>query len=114
MDLEGPDFDAPYGWLTLDGSAAQVLLDRLQQLETMTWAEIVKNKKKNHAVRVDRLCSAARRRLTDLRQEDVDELFSIGNLGSTLRLWGIRDRNVFKVLWFDPDHRVCPSRLRNT
>ncbi len=30
------------------------------------------------------------------------------------RIWGIKDRNILKVLWWDPDHEVCPSLKKYT
>ena len=35
--------------------------------------------------------------------EDVTELFSL-RLDATKRVYGIRDRQVLKLLWFDPYH----------
>jgi len=41
----------------------------------------------------------------------VEDLFSLRLTGKK-RLWGIRDRHVFKVFWWDPEHGVCPSELK--
>lgn len=78
----------------------------------MTWAQIEQNKKNNHSVSVEDFVSAAQARIEEL-QLDVDELFRFRFTG-TQRLWGIRDRERFKILWWDPDHKVCPSKKKHT
>lgn len=85
----------------------------LKNYSSMTWAMICSNNKRDHAVECDHLCKRARDRLLDLSLDDVDALFRF-RLNGTHRLWGIRDRNVFRVIWWDPDHVVCPSTLKNT
>jgi len=42
-----------------------------------------------------------------------DALYSL-RLSGKLRLWGVRDRSVLQLLWYDPEHQVCPSPLKNT
>lgn len=60
------------------------------------------------------LSRAAVERLTDLHLEEfVDNLYSL-RLNNTHRIIGIRDRQVFQILWWDPDHKVCPSAPKNT
>jgi len=79
----------------------------------MTWAEISKDKKKYHPIRVDKLATEARKRLEELRQDDVDVLWSLRVQGKP-RIWGIREGRVLKLLWWDPNHEVCPSKLKHT
>jgi hypothetical protein len=62
---------------------------------------------------VGELCKTARDRLEDLRLEDIDELVSL-RLGGAERVWGIRDGNVMLLLWWDPEHAVCPSLKKHT
>jgi hypothetical protein len=45
-----------------------------------------------------------------IAQFDRDEqarLFSLRITGK-MRLWGIRDIETLRVLWWDPQHSVCP------
>lgn len=53
----------------------------------------------------------ALRRLTELTLDDRDEIsrLRISNLG---RLYGFRERERFYALWWDPKHRVWPSKKR--
>jgi hypothetical protein len=43
--------------------------------------------------------------LVDLKLDDIEELYRFRFTG-TQRIWGIRDRRTFRVLWWDPDHQV--------
>ena len=88
--------------------ALATLIPKLGDYEKLTWGQIEQNRKLNHSVAVGKLTGAAQRRLAELNQDDVDELFRF-RFGSTGRLWGIRDQATFKVLWWDPHHKVCPS-----
>ena len=83
----------------------------IKQFEKMRWNEILG--KNHHAVQKGSMIPKARRRLEDIGQDDVDELISFKCSGEK-RLWGIRDRNIFKVLWWDPKHEVCPSNKKHT
>ncbi|GAA6622552.1 hypothetical protein [Scytonema sp. NUACC26] len=103
-----------YGWHKLDTKTLLHVKDKLASFETMTWAEIlVSSKKFNHSVNVNDLCSIAQARLSEIGQDDIDELVSL-RLSGKERVWGILDLGVLTLLWWDPEHEVCPSILKNT
>ena len=80
----------------------------------MTWDEIfVKTKKHHHPVEVSKLLKEAQNRLLELEKDDWSELYSI-KIGGTLRIWGMKDGQYFQVLWWDPKHEICPSKLKHT
>lgn len=109
LDLEGE-----FGWRKLQPEALAGLVDRLRNLETMTWNEIrMEGKKQNHSIAVEDCSPAAQKRLREIQQDDVADLFSLRLMGQP-RVIGILDRDTFKVLWWDPDHLVCPSILKHT
>jgi hypothetical protein len=104
----------PYGWHQIDRAKMQEIQQKLASFEAMTWTEIlVRAKKQNHSVRRQDLCKAAQDHLADIRLDDVDELISL-RLSGKERVWGIRSHNVLTVLWWDPDHEVCPSLKKHT
>jgi hypothetical protein len=88
------------------------ILPKMRNYETMTWGQIEGDHKRNHSVQIGSMCKKARKRVEELKL-DIDELFRFRLTGEQ-RLWGIRDRNVFKLLWWDPGHEVCPSQLKHT
>ena len=86
---------------------------KLRQYEIMTWGQIYQDKKRNHDVAVGSLIKDARDRLTLLKLDDYETLFRF-RLSGEQRVWGIRDGRVFKLLWWDPEHHICPSTKKNT
>lgn len=77
----------------------------------MKWSEIKSHQ--SHTVTVSTISNEAQKRLRDIQQDDIDELFSL-RLSGTERIWGIRDGRVFYVLWWDPEHTVCPAHKKHT
>lgn len=103
-----------FGWRVIDSSKLEDIRKKLGNFESMTWGEIlVKSKKQNHSVQVSALCKEARDHLRDIGQVDIDELVSL-HLSGLERIWGILDRNVLSLLWWDPNHSVCPSIKKHT
>ncbi len=86
------------------------LLNKLSNYCSMTWNEILRasggkkegNGNNNHFCKMDGFCKDAKERLEELKQE-CDELFSL-RLQSNIRLYGIRDRSIFKPIWYDAYH----------
>lgn len=90
------------------------LLTRFREWEKGTWREIlVRDARNNHPIDVASCCPESQRRLKANGLEDLDQLVSL-RVNSTARVIGIRDRATFKILWWDPNHEVCPSQLRHT
>jgi hypothetical protein len=87
------------------------IIDKLKNFEHATWPEIERGG--SHFTQVNRLIGDAQRRLQVLRLDDTNDLFSL-RLSGLERLWGLRSNDVFSILWWDPDHQICPSPLRRT
>lgn len=105
------DMDGRWGWSATSQDHLRRVRERLSSFETMTWTRIEQGTG-SHQVGTDRLVKDARDRLTELGQDDIDQLFSLRIQGK-IRVWGIRDGAALKVLWFDPHHEVCPSLPSN-
>lgn len=91
----------------------ELLQDRVKAFETMTWKEIRAAGKDHHSISVSRLVKAAQDRLLELELDDTDELFSL-RISAKKRLFGIVDRMIFRVLWWDAEHEICPSHKKHT
>jgi hypothetical protein len=102
----------PFGWHVVDGEVLLRIQEKLGWFETMTLSEIL-NGPQHHKVKVERLDKIARDRLNDLKLDDIEELLSL-RLNGIQRIWGILEHNIVILLWWDPDHLVCPSLLKNT
>jgi hypothetical protein len=104
----------PYGWHEIDRAVFDRIKDRLIAFESMTWREIlIDGKKRHHSVKTDLICKDARQRLAELQLDDYDRLLSL-SLSGRERIWGIFSQGVLGILWWDPNHEVCPSLLKNT
>ena len=110
------EFVDPFGWHSVDAARLRYIQERLGQFERMTWNEIlIQGKKQNHSIPISRLCKLAQDRLAVLLggNIDIDELVSLRFTGKE-RVWGIRDQAILSLLWWDPDHALCPTLLKNT
>ena len=83
----------------------------LKNFETMLWNDILG--RNNHAVLVSQISREAQVRLEDLKLDDNESLISL-RLTGTQRIWGIRIGNILQLLWWDPNHEVCPSEKKHT
>lgn len=103
----------PYGWHRVEPGMIPEVQSKLKNFESMTWAEIlVKGNKQNHSVERFKLCKEAQKRLEELKLEP-DDLVSL-RLSGESRIWGIQEDKVLVLLWWDPDHEICPSHLKGT
>ena len=87
--------------------------NHMRSYESMTWGELRRRGDRDHAVSVDQLIPAAQKRLRELHFDDCDELWRFRFSGQK-RVWGVRIGQVFKALWWDPQHKICPSPKKNT
>ncbi len=107
--LDTADQEGPFGWQShLQKSAFWPgIMKRLAEMESMTW-QVIRQTTGSHPIPVSDLSKEAQVRLAEIRQDDVDELYSLRVTGRR-RLWGIMEGHSLKILWWDPDHKVCPS-----
>src|SRR5690242_3000238 len=105
------DMNGPWGWNKFDPLLMQDFLQKIFDSQKLTWQILRDNG--SHLVQIDNLCAKARKRLFELRKDDCDELFSLRITGCK-RIWGIKDGNILWLLWWDPDHEVCPSHKKHT
>ena len=82
------------------------IIKGLHSYEGLTWRE-VNEKKSCHPWDLDKIPAEFFDRLQE-RQIDVDEIFQI-SLGSLPRVFGNRDRAIFYLIWYDPDHQFWPT-----
>lgn len=105
------DMDGPWGWNKFDPLLLQNLFHKIFDSQKLTWQILRENG--SHLVQVGDLCAKAQKRLFELSKDDCDELFSLRVTGRQ-RIWGIKDGNIFWLLWWDPNHEVCPSHKKHT
>ena len=87
----------------------EVIIPKLSAYEKMTWAEI---KGPSHNVSCDKCIKDAQKELQDLHIY-YDEIFSLRLTGEK-RIWGILEKGVLNILWYDEKHEICPSHKKHT
>jgi hypothetical protein len=106
------DYEGPWGFNNVnDVDVLKDVLNKLKDYEGMFWREIEGHE--NHSISVTSICRDAKHRLSEINKEDYQDLFSF-RLNGKHRLWGIKERDAFYILWWDPDHTVCPSIRKHT
>jgi hypothetical protein len=61
----------------------------------------------------EKMCPEAQKRAQEIGLEAFDGLLEV-RLGGKPRLWGILDGHCFYLVWWDPEHEVCPSATKHT
>jgi len=94
-------------------SNLEAVLNGLKSYEEFTWHQIKtmthdRGKTKNHSVKLEGLTKEAQNRLTQIKSDDIAEVFSL-RFNNLFRVIGIRDGAVLYILWIDPDHKVCKT-----
>ncbi len=117
-DRSHPEFRAeqidragPWGWDHFDSSLIQEVFQKIFDCQKLTWQDLRNNG--SHFVDREGLCTDAQKRLIQLQKEDLDQLFSL-RLTGRKRIWGIKEGNILWLLWWDPNHEVCPSHKKHT
>lgn len=106
------DNDGPWGFnLICKNELHKLVTSGFKDKEGINWASLKTSG--SHNVAKNKLISSAQKRLAEKLLDDRDELFSMRFTGKQ-RIWGIREGNVFKILWWDPNHEICPSNKKNT
>ena len=101
------DWGGDWSWGKVEASdLLKEVIPKLHSFESMTWAA-VEGATGSHSVSIERCCTAAQKRSNDKNLE-CDTLFSLRIKGE-MRVWGVRDVAILRLLWWDPHHSVYPS-----
>ena len=108
----GIDDNSQWGWNQIScPDFLKNIWDKMRNFETMTWGEILG--RNHHAVAINDIIKPAKNRLEQLGYDDQAELISFHITGRQ-RIWAIRSGEEAFLLWWDPNHQICPSHLRHT
>lgn len=94
----------------------KTLLPFLEQYTNKTWSDIEREMaggdKRHKAYDIDAICQEAQARLLAIELDYLDEVFRF-RLGNLPRFYGFRLQHVFFALWWDGQHKVCPSDIQD-
>lgn len=104
------DMDGPFGWDHFKIKELPDLLAKLFELQRCSWQEL--KDKGSHLVAIEKLEAPAQKRLRELKRDDLDNLYSLRLTGKK-RVWGVKNNNILRILWWDPEHQVCLSNFKD-
>jgi hypothetical protein len=112
LDLGGPWCPAQR---IIKKETALNIISKLRSFESMTWA-VIDSKPKSHGpgssshfIAISKLNNQAKRRLKQLKKDKIEELYSL-RLSGTERIFGFFEGRSFHLLWYDPNHEICPVK----
>lgn len=108
---EQMDLDGPWPWNNLNPHHLKDFLVKVLHSQKLTWHTLRENG--SHLVDVSELIPEAQKRLIEIGQDDLDQLYSLRLTGKK-RVWGIKEGNILWLLWWDPLHAICPSAKKHT
>lgn len=97
----------------------EIIKPRFENLGKISWGEIELQtydgaggyrKRMNKKQGLDSVCEEAQARWLELDESIAlwDQLFRF-RLGNKKRAWGIRFQHHFFLVWYERDHKICPS-----
>lgn len=105
------DIDSKWGWDRFDSKLLKDFLNQLFECQKLTWQEL--NGKGSHLVNITQIIPEAKKRLDLLQLDDWEELYSL-RIGGKQRIWGLKEGGILWILWWDPNHEICPSNKKHT
>ncbi len=110
-NIEILDNGGPWSWKNINPIVWwRHICPAIHNFGTMKWNEILGDR--HHIIDIDKIIPEARKRLEEICC-DIDCLCSLA-IGSKKRIYGIKQCNAFKALWWDPKHEICPSIKKHT
>ncbi len=106
------DDGGPWSFAELSGAEVAQIASFAKNIETLKRGELW-NLNGTKQIPWESMVSEAQKRAQEIGLDEFDGLVEL-RLGGTQRLFGLLDRHCFYVVWWDPDHEICPSQKRNT
>jgi hypothetical protein len=106
------DHGGPYAWSNALAAHIKAIAAKCKGWESMTPAAVF-SASGNKPIPWESFSGPAQKRLVEIELDDYDGLWELRVSGKQ-RLWGILDRNIFYIVWWDPEHEVCPALKKRT
>lgn len=106
------DHDGPFAWSGLSPAEVEKIRNRCRDWESMRLGEL-SNVSGNKPIPAGSFSADAKKRWKEIELDDYDGLWEL-RLGGKPRVWGVLKHNIFYLVWWDPEHQVCPANLRHT
>ena len=109
-------YDGKKYCLSAWGENIQQALMRLKEICCMSFNEMVQKRNVLHFHEVDWKTTTEKNGFSDLRLKDMSpfQFALLGINNQKARVFGAYYSGIFYIVWFDLDHQVDPSPLKNT
>ena len=88
------------------------IFEKQRSLENFNFSQL--SQQGSHFISIDQIATEARKRLSERNLDDYEELFSFRFSGKE-RLFCIQlQEGLMGVLWWDPEHKICPTEKKYT
>ncbi len=107
------DYDySELGWCNCDSIVLlKDVIQELQSYEGLTWQQVREKSRHNHPWEFHAIPKELRDRLKERELNYLPELFQI-SLASLPRIWGFKDIATFFLIWYDPEHKGCKTKVK--
>lgn len=106
------DVGGPWCFSKMTEADWDLVSDSCRSWETLTPTEF-RNLPRVFQIPKEKMISKAQKRIAEIGLEDYDGLWHLDPQGKP-RIWGLLHHHIFYFVWWDPEHEVCPSALKNT
>jgi hypothetical protein len=108
------DRTGPWGWDSITKLEQEDVLSKMSQIEELTWVEASSGSTPRlKRIPIGNICLKAQKRIQQLKLDDFGDVYEL-RINGTCRIWGLREEPAFLLLWWDPNHEVCPSPKKYT
>jgi hypothetical protein len=101
------DLGGRWGWAQLVTGHVEKLHELMSIFEAETPRKL-RGTNRMKDIPPEHLCRDAQKRLAEISQDDAAQLTELRFGHAKWRVWGVLNGSMFDVLWWDPDHTVCP------
>ena len=110
--LSWMDHDGDFSWAGLSTDDVRLVAQRCKSWETLRAGEFI-GQTGTKPIPFVNMSPVAQKRAAEIELDVFDGLWEL-RLGGKQRIWGLLDGHVFYIVWWDPDHQVCPSTKKHT
>ena len=104
------DKDGPFSWGAISAEDTRRVWARLAEFEKMDASQL-KEAASNHSAPSSEVSQEAKKRLRELQLDDQENLWSF-RITQQRRFWCIKHENIYALLWWDPCHKVYPTKQK--
>ncbi|HUT99750.1 MAG TPA: hypothetical protein VM054_11845 [bacterium] len=105
--------DGKWCWSSIQRVKLLEIIRKVKEFEKLKWKELLRGNHPAKSIPLENIITEAQGILIDELRIQQDEIVRF-RLSGEERIWGLLVEGVFNVIFWDPEHEVCPSELKHT